>query len=220
MPGTKATKQKYLNYYLCNDKTDFVKKAAVFSLAVINKEFEKDIFKRSPDGNNFIFTRFYESRYNGGEIWIYNKPNDSYWLYKKINTGSLGEISWAPNSKKICISFYGRTWSNIGILDIDVNSNEHNIVLPEISSYISENKKALGYKVGRNQRSDFYINILEWKEDSTKVLLSYNFTDDDYLEQSGIVVYDLVRHKVEKLEKYNPEYNERPTVEKPHGFKW
>lgn len=205
---------------LCNDKVDFVKNAATFSLAVINKEFQKDIFKRSPDGNNFIFTRFYESRYNGGEIWIYNKPNDSYWLYKKIDTGNLGEVAWAPNSRKVCISFSGRTWSNVGILDINTNSAEHALVSPEISSYIVENKKTLGYKVGQNLRPDFYINFLEWKEDSTRVLLSYSFTDDDHIDQSGIVVYNLAQCKVERLEKYNPAYNERSTIKKPLGFKW
>lgn len=204
---------------LRNDKVGFVKCAATFSLAVINKEFQKDIFKKSPDGNNFIFTRFYESRYNGGEIWIYNKSIDSYWLYKKINGGSLGEIAWAPNSKKVCISFSGRTWTDVGILDVNINSTEHALVLPEISSYIAKNKKTLGYKVGQNPRPDFYINFLEWKEDSTKVLLSYRFTDDDDIDQCGIAVYNLEQCKVERLEKYNP-VNAQSAIKKPLGFKW
>lgn len=78
----------------------------------------------------------------------------------------------------------------------------------------------MGYKVGSNQRSDPWIIFIEWSPDSSKVLLSYWFSDDDRIGQKGISIYNIRKQSFEKVTPLGPSVRDYEVVEKPKGFSW
>jgi WD40 repeat protein len=198
---------------LLTSKEDKVKSAAQFALYVFEHNFDDPAFIRSPDGKRVAFHLYHESRYNDGEVWIYNSEWNSVYPLKG-NWLSVEQLAWSPDGKKLTIEYGGRIWGSIDLVDPDTGES-----LLKTSVYDVLQDKQL-FTVVKQQRPDPYYRLVEWSPDSTKVMLSYSFTDDDYKVQQGIVVYDLKKAAYTSVKPLPSGDDPYPDIIKPNGFKW
>jgi WD40 repeat protein len=190
-----------------------VKSAAQFALHVFEHNFDDPAFIRSPDGKRVAFHLYLEARYNDGEVWIYNSEGNSVYPLKG-QWLSVEELTWSPDGRKLAIEYGGRIWGSTDLVDPDTGES-----LLETSVYDVLQDKQL-FKVVKQQRPDPYYRLVEWSPDSTKAMLSYSFTDDDYKVQQGIVIYDLMKAAYTTVEPYPSGEDPYPDIIKPIGFKW
>lgn len=129
------------------------------------------------------------------------------------------DYAWSADSKKLCVKSMGRIWINTYVLDIEKNSQ---VDMLSMGSY--EKLKKLGitfpYDLQEN-RPDPYIQFVEWSPDSRKVLFHYQWTDSNYIRQSGTFIYNTEKQAVSKVVQ-NPGSEEGGNIEpkKPKGFQW
>lgn len=197
---------------LLGDPSVEVKNAADFSLQVLNGTFNNNQIIKSNSGEKYAFTKYNESRYNDGVVWL-SSSGEFKPVYRGISAGVIG---WSPDDKWLSVKNNGRIWSNVDILNIKTGK----VCETKLFGYISGNSDKYGYKIDSNKRPDPYVNFMEWSPDSKKVLLSYTFTDDDMIQQCGLAVYNMDTLSFEKIEKLPPISGENPAIQKPEGFKW
>ncbi|MCX7923098.1 MAG: sister chromatid cohesion protein PDS5 [Clostridia bacterium] len=200
---------------LLNDPDENVKKAAEFTCSVLKFTFEGEDFIKSPNGKNVAFYNYREARFNDGKLWVYNGEYKEVWLLKTLE-GSLGSINWSPSGEKIAVSYGGRLWSDVAIIDNPSGETYGNGLFQHILKF----KDKYGYKIGKNNRVDPWITFLEWSPDSNKILLFYSFFDDDTVSQKGAAVYNLQKRDFDKLIPLGPSEADYPKAVKPKDFKW
>lgn len=198
---------------LLDDPDDDVREAAGFALSIFDGNYESNYIVRFGNSDRYVFTKYNEARYNDGKVWLINNNTISL-LYKG---SSIADIPiWSPDGKWVAVPLLSRTWTDVEI----INAGTLKPCKINLWTYINENSEKYGFETGSNTRADPYINLLEWSPDSTRALLSYQFTDDRLLVESGIAVYNVTSKSVEKFMKLSSGKKERDIVEKPANFKW
>jgi hypothetical protein len=198
---------------LLKSPNDKVKSSAQFALNVVEHHFDDPAFIRSPDGKRVAFHQYLEARYNDGKVWIYDLEANSVYLLNG-NWLSVERLIWSPDSKKLAIEFGGRIWGSIDLVNPDKSES---LLKKTVEAVITDKKY---YPVVKQQRSDYYCRFIEWSPDSSKALMSYTFTDDEYKNQQGIVVYDLMKAAYTTIKKYPAVDGLNVEIVKPDGFKW
>ncbi len=147
-----------------------------------------------------------------------NTEDSQAWIDPAASEPKNGEKTgvWSPDSKWVAVTTVARTWIDTVILDT-VENKEHET---GIFKYLIENADKYDFKIGENQRPDPYVNFVEWCPDSKKVLLSYGFTDDNYVRQTGLAVFNLDKMSVDWLLKLPPAEGEHEDINKPEAFNW
>jgi len=134
-------------------KEPAIKDSAALSLAIINGKYDNQNLVKSHSGNRYLFTKYLGSRYNDGKLWII-KNKDIGCIAKSISIGGFG---WSPDDKWLYINPYGRISSSVAV--VNVKSGKVSDI--PVFEYICDNNTKLGYKVGKNQRPDPWINFIE-----------------------------------------------------------
>lgn len=206
---------KEMLFSLENDTDLFVKEAAKLALAVFNGQYNHPAFIRYKDSSKYVFYRFREAKYNDGAVWMIDSGKVSQ-LFKDSGSSIMG-LDWSPDGEWVGVTRGGRTWIDVNLVQVQTKENrEINLI-----RYAFGNAEKYGYKVKINQRPDPYIGLIEWSPDSRKVLLSCQFTDDDYQEQACIAVYNLDAAAIERFLKLPPEQEQRKRrIQKPKGLEW
>lgn len=186
--------------------------SAALSLAIINRTYDNGHLVKSHKGNKYLFTKYLGSRYNDGKLWIIDEGK----IHCITENISIGGFGWSPDDEWLYANPYGRTSSDMIVVNVK-SGKAYNIPVFE---YICENSSKLGYKVGKNQRSDPWINFIEWSPDSSRILLSYWFNDDEYTGQKGIAVYNIAEQFLEKVTPLGLAKVDYEVVKKPDGFNW
>lgn len=147
-----------------------------------------------------------------------NTENSQAWTDPADSEPKNGEKTgvWSPDSRWVAVTTVARTWIDTVILDT-VENKEYET---GIFKYLKANADKYDFKIGENQRPDPYVNFMEWCPDSQKVLLSYGFTDDDNIRQTGVVVFNLDKMSVDWLLKLPPAEGEHAEINKPEAFSW
>lgn len=200
---------------LLNDSNDSVKQSAEFVLSLYEKSFTAEAYSKSPNGKYIAFYCFGETRYNDGICYIYNTEEDCIYGFDNSYT-SINGFDWSPDGNILCVSYGGRTWIDVGFIDVKNNKT----YTPGVQSYINENQKELGYVTGNWGRPDPTTGLIEWSPDLKKVLLSYTFIDDDKVGQKGLCIYNLEQEKIERIVKLGKFDEDHPSINKPDDFKW
>jgi hypothetical protein len=201
---------------LLEDKSEIVRKAAAFSIEVLDGSYDGPEFVKSSDEKFVVFHGFNDARYNDGKAWLDN--GDAGGFYQIDAGGCLGGITISPDNLKLCFKTYGRIWSNVSIYDLKSLQTKY----CDLFNYIIKHKDKFGYKIGDNQRPDPYVSPVEWSPDSKKLLLFYSFTDDGQKTHKGTAVYDIAGESFERVKPMpdGPEEEYNPQPVKPEGFKW
>lgn len=197
------------------DKSEIVRKAAAFSMEVLDGSYDGPEFIRSSDGKLVVFHAFHDARYNDGMIWM-DKGDGGFY---GVDAGSsLAGISISPDDTKLCCKTFGRYWSNVSVYDLKTGKTSY----CDLFGYVADHKGKFNWKIGENQRPDPYTSYLEWSPDSRKLLLFLSFTDDGHLTHSVSAVYDLAGESFERVKALPDESGEdyNPEPEKPEGFRW
>lgn len=200
---------------LLDDPDETVRKAAQFSISVLNFTFEGPDFIRSPDGKDVAFYNYRDARFNDGNLWLYKDEFKEIWLLKNFY-GSIGAINWSPDGKKIAVSNGGRLWNDVAL----VETSSGNILGDNLFAYIFEQQNKYGYKIGDNSRPDPWISFMEWSPDSNRALLFYSFFDDNRISQKGACIFNLQKQSFENLIPYGPSEVDYPEPELPKDFMW
>ena len=197
---------------LVKDEKEFVSKAADFTLAVLDRNYDHPGLYRSGDKKRVAFTRFPEAQYNDGKVLVMENGK-LISTYKGINAGIL---SWSPDSRQLAVANTARTWIETQL----VNTGSGEAITPDLFQFIVKKAADYDFSIGSNQRPDPYVQFMEWSPDSQKALLSLSFTDDRYVRQRCLSIYDLTSQKVVWLLKLTPSEGEHADFEKPQGFGW
>jgi len=131
-------------------KDSSIHDSAALSLAIINKTYDSEHLIKSHKGDKYLFTEYIGSRYNDGKLWII----DNNTIRCVTESISIGDFGWSPDDKWLYTNIYGRTSSSVNVVNIE-SGKVYNIPMFQ---YICEKGDKLGYKVGKNQRSDPWIN--------------------------------------------------------------
>jgi|GEM_PF-3468334 len=189
-----------------------IRDSATLSLAIINGTYDNEYLIKSHIGDKYIFTKYLGSRYNDGKLWMIDNGN----IHCIADSISIGDFGWSHDDKWLYFNSYGRISSSVAV----VNVKSGKVCDIPMIQYICGNSTKLGYKVGKNQRPDPWINFIEWSPDSNKILLSYWFRDDEYSGQKGIAVYNIAKQSFSKVTPLGPTEGDYEVVKKPGGFKW
>ncbi len=142
------------------------------------------------------------------------RPNSSETTEKGKNGEKIGVAS--PDGKWVAITTVTRNCMDTVILD-----TKESIEYPTgVFNYITKNAEKYEYKLGSDQKPDPYIDFVEWCPDSKKVLLSYSFTDNADIRQTGVAVFNLEKMSVEWLIKLAQGESQHTEISKPEGFNW
>ncbi|QJD85154.1 HEAT repeat domain-containing protein [Cohnella herbarum] len=195
---------------LTKDESEVVRKAASFTMAVLQEKFEDERFQLSPANNQAAFHLYRESRYNDGGLWI--AEDGRLERLAKLD-GSIAQIAYSPDGNRIGADYGGRTWGSLAIVDLESRKVE----LPEIISAILADKRN-GYDVDpqKADRFDPYVRLIEWSPDSTRYLVSYEFSGGPDQYDYGWAVCEAEGNTV--VEVYKSSQDTRDS--KPEGFTW
>ncbi|QMV41622.1 TolB-like translocation protein [Cohnella cholangitidis] len=195
---------------LTRDDAEAVRQAATFVESVLQETFDGDRFKRSPASHQVAFHLYHESRYNDGELWV--ALDGKLERLTKLE-GSITKLAYSPDGKKISAEYGGRIWSSLAIVD----SVSGNRALPDIIGEIIADP-ANGYDVDPRKvdRFDPYLQFIEWSPDSTRLLVSYSFSEGLDKYDYGWAIYNAEEDKIVKV--YPSERAIYDT--KPDGFNW
>ncbi len=208
-PGIKNALEP-LNSLLKDENS--IQDSAALSIAIINRTYNNKYLIKSHEGNRYLFTKFHGSIYDDGKLWIIDNGEINCF----VENYSIGDIGWSPDDKWLFANPYGRIQSEM--LVVNVKSREvYNIPLFQ---YICDNSDKLGYKVGSNQRPDPWIKFIEWSPDSSRILLSFWFRDDNFTGQKGIAVYNIENQSIEKVTTLGSTEGDYEVVDKPADFNW
>ncbi|WP_026073711.1 hypothetical protein [Acetivibrio cellulolyticus] len=208
-PGIKNALEP-LNRLLKDENS--IQDSAALSISIIKRTYNNKYLVKSHKGNRYLFTKFHGSGYGDGKLWIIDNGE----INCIVESYSIGDIGWSPDDKWLFANPYGRIQSEM--LVVNVKSREvYNIPLFQ---YICDNSGKLGYKVGSNQRPDPWIKFIEWNPDSSRILLSYWFRDDNFTGQKGIAVYNIEKQSIEKTTPLGSTEGDYEVVDKPADFSW
>jgi len=140
--------------------------------------------------------------------------NSSEIISQKKNGKKTGV--WSPDSKWVAVTTVARDFIDTVILDT-IENKEYETGL---FKYIAEHADKYDFKIGVNQSPDTYIDFVEWCPDSKKILLSYSFTDDLSIRQTGIAVFNLEKMSVDWMIKLASSKEEYSEIGKPENFNW
>ncbi|MCX7774002.1 MAG: hypothetical protein N2376_12910 [Clostridia bacterium] len=93
---------------------------------------------------------------------------------------------------------------------------------PAVSDIIKSfeaNGEHFDYKLSPS-RPDPYLSPLEWSPDSTRLLIGYQWYDDQMRVQSGSFVYEPLTNSVSRLTQNAPSEADHVPAVKPDGFTW
>ena len=143
-----------------------------------------DMLSVSPDGKYAI-----SSIVEQGKVLIYDTLKNTLAASFDLLAQDY-EFLWSQDSTKVCVVQIARVWKTVSILDIASEKIIESPSVTEIKNAIKENGMELNYIMNEN-RSDPYITPIKWFSDNTKILLSYQWTDSEYMRQSGTFVFDV-----------------------------
>ena len=183
--------------------------------------FAGSAFVRSPDGHDVAFFPYVESRFNGGQVWLYSPSNDQLSMVLQLisvggDSGVAGYINWSPDGKKLAVGDGGRLWSDTVIFNINTMTRNKK----DLFTYIWENAEKYGYHMEDYQRPDPQVTFIEWSPDSRKVLLGYSFAEDMETWQSGFAVLNVETDEYENVMPNQSTDDDYPRLQKPEGFHW
>lgn len=206
---------------LLTDPDEMVRDSAKFSTEVLAETFSGPEFVHSPNGKYVAFNHYLDTRFNDGKLWIYSFESQQLSMVLQLvsiggDSGAAGYIHWSPDGQKLTVGNGGRTWSDTVIYNISsFSANKQSLY-----SYLAEHCEEFGFKIGEYQRDDPGVHFLEWSPDSKKVLLSYYFTQDMDVWQTGVAVYNCETDIYERIIPGKCSYDNYPRVEKPADFHW
>ncbi|SNS72618.1 hypothetical protein SAMN05446037_101889 [Anaerovirgula multivorans] len=170
----------------------------------------------SPDGT-YVVLAIMESENNAKIVVTSNKDNKEVASVKII--GSDIQHLWSPDSRWLAITYSGRIWKDYMIIDL-VTGKHKNPPTPEITiNQFKEAGERIDYILNEN-RSDPYLQPLEWSPDSSKLLVSYLWFDNDIEVQNGVMIYNVEENRYEKIIQYEPCEGETYQPSKPENFTW
>jgi hypothetical protein len=205
---------------LLKSPEDNVKSSAQFPLNVLERNFDDPAIVRSPDGKRVAFHQFLEARYNDGRVWIYDTEMDAIYPLNG-NWLNVARLIWSPDSKKLAIESMGRIWFSVDLINVDDSKlvDSKSLLSKSVTEVIIDKKYYP--PIVTQQRPDYYTKLVEWSPDSTKAMMSYSFTDDEFKTQQGIVIYDIKKAAYTTVKKYPSDYEgSHDEIVKPDGFIW
>ena len=170
-------------------------------------------YVKSPDGKHAISAS--DDEYH---VLLYNYINKSEPKSFKV-VGLDYNFLWSPNSKKVCISYRGRIWSDLSIIDVDTESE---LEKPTINSIIKQFKATgtkIDYELNEN-RADPYLTPIEWSLDNKNILIFYRWFDKEFKVQNGVFIFDTEAKRASRIIQYPPAEGETVDVKIPDNFKW
>ncbi|WP_256759064.1 hypothetical protein [Cohnella sp. WQ 127256] len=195
---------------LTKDSEQSVQQAALFALSVVQEQFDGDQFVRSPVNGEVAFHLYHEARYNDGELWVAREGKVERLTQLE---GSITEMIYSPDGKWISAEYGGRIWGALAL--IDVNTGERS--LPDVlAPIIADPGNGYDFDPQKVDRFDPYIQVVEWSPDSTRLLVSYEFSSGLDHYHYGWAVYQLEAKKVIKVFKSD----HKSADKKPEGFSW
>lgn len=123
---------------------------------------------------------------------------------------------WSPDNKWVAITTTARNRADTTIFDT-IENKEYET---GIFRYINEHSDELDFKISGKERTDQYVNFVEWCPDSKKVLLSYSFDDDNNARQTGVAVFNLEKMSIDWMIKLASAERVHTEIRKPEGFSW
>ncbi len=204
---------------LLNAKEGFVRDAAGLALAVLNKDWAYPHILKSPKKNRYAFTRFNDSQTNDGTVFIVEEN-----VLRKVNLDYNTYVSgWSPDGTwLVCNSIY-RYGNSLQLLNVETGNTMH------ITGNLTKGFSDIMPMLGLNPPRDFSdMNLLEWSEDSKKVLLSYRYSDIQMDDAWILMIYDFQNNIVDWVSTLSDEeQNSRFLVNNataisytPDGFDW
>ncbi len=204
---------------LLNAKEGFVRDAAGLALAALNKDWSYPHILKSPKKNRYAFTRFNDSQANDGTVFIVEENE-----LRKVNLDYNTYVSgWSPDGTwLVCNSIY-RYGNSLQLLNVETGNIMH------IAGSLTEGFSDIMPMLGLNPPRGFSdMNLLEWSEDSKKVLLSYRYSDIQMDDAWILMVYDFQNNIVDWVSTLSDEEqtsrflvnNATAVSYTPDGFDW
>jgi hypothetical protein len=194
---------------LYNDEVEEVRQAARFTVSMIDKDYCHEWFVKSPDGKKTAFVKYNGVRCNSSDVWIIADGKINA-LMKHLVPGTTGDITWSPDSEKLAFTQTTGMFRNVAIFSINSGIYIRYNIRP-LSDYIREYGEKYGIDAGKNGNMPYQVlNILKWKNDGSKLLLSYSYggrqEDGITAGSSGKIVYDLEKEDVTEIIKDKADY--------------
>lgn len=180
-------------------------------------EYRENNASISPDGKYAIESQVDEEKHIYQVILYENNREKAASTFDIV--GRDFNFLWSPDSKKVCVNYSGRIWSDFSIVDVETKA----LIEPPSMADIIKRYKAIGASIPyelNEDRPDPYRTPFEWSPEGGRLLVFYQFFDTETKAQNGAFVYDVEGRRVSDLYTYSPAEGEHAPIKRPEGFKW